>query len=330
MSDFKKRFSNLDAMGFGGAPLGDMFKKSSQAAAAETLQAAWDGGIRYYDTAPHYGAGLSEQRFGHFLADKPRRDYVLSTKVGRVLEPAREPDISHPFVNGLYFQRNVDYGYEAALQSVHDSLQRLGTGWLDIVYIHDISPDHLGEEWTRHFEIAMKGAARALSELREAGRIGAWGLGVNTIEPCLRALDEADPDVFLLATQYDLINPAGSKTLFPKCQERGVGVVVGSPYGSGLLAGGDHYHYDTPPDSATAARDAMARICERHGVDLKAAALQFSAAHPAVSSIIPGASKPERIGQNQSLFHAEIPDALWAEFKSEGLLPEEAYTPADR
>lgn len=177
------------------------------------------------------------------------------------------------------------------------------------------------------FEIAMRGAARALTELREAGTIAGWGLGVNTVEPCLRALDEADPDVFLLATQYDLLNPAGSETLFPRCLERNVGVVVGSPYGSGLLAGGAHYHYAEAEDEITRRRDRMAAICERHGVDLKAAALQFSAAHPAVDSIIPGASKPERIDQNLALFKAEIPDALWADMKNEGLLAESAVTP---
>ncbi len=327
MTDFTSRFSHLDAVGFGGAPLGDMFKTISQADAAATLQAAWDGGIRYYDTAPHYGAGLSEQRFGHFLADKPRDEYVLSSKVGRVLEPAAEPGVAPPFVNGLYFKRRVDYGYEAALQSVHDSLQRLGTGHLDIVYIHDIAPDHLGDEWTQQFEIAMQGAARALTELREAGHIGAWGLGVNRIEPCLRALDEADPDVFLLATQYDLLNPAGSETLFPKCSERGVGIVAGSPFGSGLLAGGDHYHYDTPTDEITARRDQMAAVCKRYGVDLKAAALQFTAFHPAVSSIIPGASRPSRVEDNRALMAETIPVDVWAEFKAQGLLPESAVVP---
>ncbi|RJS93088.1 aldo/keto reductase [Salinisphaera sp. Q1T1-3] len=327
MSDFKTRFSHLDRIGFGGAPLGDMFVSTRQSVAQDTLAAAWNAGIRYFDTAPHYGAGLSEQRVGHFLADKPRSSYILSSKVGRLLEPADAPELDGPFVGGLHFKRLVDYGYDAAMQSVHDSLQRLGVGHLDIVYIHDLSPDHLGEAWTEQFDIAMQGAARALTELRDAGRIGAWGLGVNTIEPCLRALDESRPDVFLLATQYHLLNPAAGETLLPRCDERGVGVVIGAPYGSGLLAGGDHYHYETADTATVARRDRMAVICQRHGVDLKSAALQFAAAHPAVSALIPGASKPERNEQNLALFDAAIPQGLWRDLKDEGLLPEGAVTP---
>lgn len=327
MSDFKNSGPRLDRMGFGGAPLGDMFAHSDDERARETLAAAWDHGIRYYDTSPHYGAGLSEQRFGAFLARQPRADYLLSTKVGRVLEPAAEPEASAPFVGGLYFKRRLDYSYDGARQSVHDSLQRLGVGHLDIVYIHDLSPDALGDEWTDHFATAMAGAAKALTEMREEGLIRGWGLGVNTVEPCLRTLDKADPDVFLLATQYHLLNTAGADELFPKCLERNVGVVVGSPFGSGLLAGGDHYIYEKADDEVTRTRDRMAEVCARHEVDLKAVALQFCAAHPAVDSIIPGASKPQRIPQNKSLFEADIPTDLWAEFKQEGLLPESAHTP---
>jgi D-threo-aldose 1-dehydrogenase len=327
MSDFKRSGPTLAPMGFGGAPLGDMFVHSDDEVARETLATAWDQGIRYYDTSPHYGAGLSEQRIGAFLARKPRSDYVLSTKVGRVLEPADVPEAAGPFVGGLYFRRWLDYSYDGARQSVHDSLQRMGVGHLDMVFIHDLSPDALGEEWTKHFATAMAGAARALTEMREAGRIRGWGFGVNTTEPCLRALDEADPDVFLLATQYHLLNTAGADKLFPKCLERGVAVVVGSPFGSGLLAGGEHYIYEKAGDEATRIRNRMADICDDHGVDLKAAALQFAYAHPAVDSIIPGASKPERIPQNKALFQAAIPAELWTAFKEEGLLPESVHVP---
>lgn len=327
MSDFKNSGPRLDRLGFGGAPLGDMFVHSDDERARATLAAAWDQGIRYYDTAPHYGAGLSEQRFGSFLARKPRSEYILSTKVGRVLEPADEPEATGPFVGGLYFNRRMDYSYDGAKQAVHDSLQRMGVGYLDIVYIHDLSPDALGDEWTEHFATAMSGAAKALTEMRDQGLIHGWGLGVNTIEPCLRTLDEADPDIFLLATQYHLLNTAGADQLFPRCLERNVSVVIGAPFGSGLLAGGDHYLYEKAADEPVRIRDRMAEICTAHGVDLKAAALQFSAAHPAVDSIIPGASRPERIPQNKALFEAEIPPDLWAEFKSEGLLPPSAHVP---
>lgn len=282
MSDFKNSGPRLDHMGFGGAPLGDMYAHSDDERARQTLAAAWDHGIRYYDTAPHYGAGLSEQRVGSFLARKPRSDYVLSTKVGRVLEPAEAPEAAGPFVSGLYFKRRIDYSYAGARQAVYDSLQRMGVGHLDIVYIHDLSPDALGDQWTEHFATAMAGAAKALTEMRDQGLIHGWGVGVNTIEPCLRTLDEADPDVFLLATQYHLLNTAGADELFPRCLERDVSVVVGAPFGAGLLAGGDHYLYEPAADEPVRIRDRMAAICQRHGVDLKAAALQFSAAHPEI------------------------------------------------
>lgn len=327
----QRDFPDLPKLGFGGAPLGDMFKRIDNATAHDTLETAWNAGIRYYDTAPHYGAGLSEHRFGEFLATQPRNDYVLSTKVGRVLEPSPDgPETAPPFVNGLYFKRRLDYSADGAKRSIEDSLQRLGVGRIDLVYIHDLAEDALGAEWTEHFATAMQGAAKALTELREQGVIRGWGLGVNRIEPCLRALEESDPDVFLLATQYHLLDQSGARELFPACLDRNVRVVVGSPFGSGLLAGGAHYHYAEAEQAQIERRDRIAAICNAHGVDIKAAALQFSAAHPAVASIIPGASRAERIPQNIALMNASIPADLWAELKSEGLLPEDAHTPAGR
>lgn len=176
MSGHRLPFTFPGPVGFGGAPLGDMFERVDNATAQETLRAAWDQGIRHFDTAPHYGAGLSEHRFGTFLASQPRDEYVLSTKVGRVLEPAPEgPELSHPFVNGLYCRRRLDYTYEGTKRSIADSLQRLGVGRIDIAYIHDLAEDALGPAWEEHFDIAMQGAARALTELRGDGVIGGWG-----------------------------------------------------------------------------------------------------------------------------------------------------------
>jgi D-threo-aldose 1-dehydrogenase len=174
----------------------------------------------------------------------------------------------------------------------------------------------------------MAGAAKALTELREAGTIRGWGLGVNRVEPCLRVLDEADPDVFLVATQYRLMDPSGAETLFPRCLERGVRVVVGSPFGLGLLAGGAHYHYQAASPEAIWQRDRLRHVCDRHHVDLKAAALQFSAAHPAVAAIIPGARQPGRIPENAKLLEARIPAAFWAELQERELLPPDAHVPA--
>lgn len=328
MASDHSRFPDLPSLGFGGAPLGDMFQHRDNATAHDTLETAWSQGIRYFDTAPHYGAGLSEHRFGEFLATQPRDDYILSTKVGRLLEPAPEgPETEPPFVDGLYFKRRLDYSADGARCSVEDSLQRLGVGRLDIVYIHDLSPDMLGDEWNEHFATAMQGAAKALTELRDEGVIRGWGLGVNCIEPCLRALEESDPDVFLLATQYHLLDQSGAGRLFPACLDRGVRVVVGSPFGSGILAGGAHYNYAEAADEQIRQRDRIAAVCDRYDVDIKAAALQFSAAHPAVASIIPGASRPERLPRNVALMQAPIPAGFWQALKTEELLPKDAYTP---
>lgn len=329
MTDTAQRPYFPGPLGFGGAPLGDMYERTDGANARETLRTAWNAGIRYFDTAPHYGAGLSEQRFGAFLAEYPRDDYVLSTKVGRVLEPAPEgPEIQPPFVHGLHFRRRLDYTAEGVERSLEQSLQRLGTGRIDVVFVHDLAEDALGPEWTEQFEVAMTGAARVLSRLRDEGVIRGWGLGVNRVEPCMRALEAADPDVFLLATQYHLMNHTAAESLFPRCIERDAQVVVGSPFGSGILAGGRHLDYvEAGPDDLRH-RDRIAGVCERHGVDIRAAALQFSCAHPAVATVIPGAKHPDRAPRNVELMNAPIPRDLWAELKTEKLLPDDAYTPA--
>lgn len=328
MANGQPRVEIPGPLGFGGAPLGDMYARTDNPTAYQTLESAWDGGVRYFDTAPHYGAGLSEQRFGAFLSTKPRDEYVLSTKVGRVLDPAPEgPEAEPPFANGLWFRRRLDYSADGAKRALENSLQRLGVGRIDYVFIHDVSEDALGSEWTEYFEIAMSGAARALSQLRDEGVIRGWGLGVNRVEPCLRALRESDPDIFLLATQYHLLEHNGAHELLPACEDRGVRVVVGSPFASGLLAGGRHYEYVEADAARIERRDRMAEVCDRHGVDLRAAAMHFSVAHPAVAAIIPGAKHPGRVQQNLELMNASVPAALWEDLKGHGLLPQDAPTP---
>ncbi|ONG54984.1 D-threo-aldose 1-dehydrogenase [Pseudoroseomonas deserti] len=321
------RFAPPGPLGFGGAPLGDMFAKVDDATAEAALEAAWDSGIRYYDTAPHYGAGLSEHRFGAMLRRKPRDEYVISTKVGRLLEPTTEPELAHPFLSTMMFRRKQDYTAAGARRSVEDSLQRMGIGRIDVVYVHDLATDHLGDGYDAAFRIARDGAFRELIRMREEGMIRAWGLGVNLPEPCVRALQESDPDVFLLAGRYSLIDLAGTKELFPLCAERGAHVVVGGPYNSGLLAGGTTFDYQEAPPEQVAARDRMAAVAAKHGVDLKAAALQFCAANPVVASVIPGAKHADRVRQNAALMQAEVPAAFWAALKQQGLLPPEVPTP---
>jgi D-threo-aldose 1-dehydrogenase len=315
-------------LGFGGAPLGNMFERVSDADSRATLEAAWDVGIRHFDTAPEYGPGISEHRFGEFLRNKPRDELVLSTKVGRLLRPDPTKGGKHgPFVAGLPFRVDYDYTADGARRSIEDSLQRLGLARIDVAYIHDCAEDAHGDRWPEVFDTAMKGAAVALTELREQGVIRGWGLGVNLVEPCVMALDRADPDVFLLAGRYTLLNQPALDTLFPRCAERGVHVVVGGPYNSGLIAGGKNFDYQEASPEQVAARDRLAAIAELHRVDLRAAALQFCAAPPVVASVIPGSKNPERVRENVALMHENIPVGFWHQLKLEGLLPVDAPIP---
>lgn len=321
-------FAPPGPLGFGGAPLGNMFAAIDEPTAEAAMQVAWDSGIRYFDTAPHYGAGLSEHRFGHVLRQRPRDAFVISTKVGRLMVPDRAaPRTVQVFVDALPFREVYDYSADGTRRSIEDSLQRLGLSHIDIAYIHDIAEDAHGPAWEGLFDQAMDGAARALTRLREEGVIRAWGLGVNLAEPCLRALDRADPDVFLLAGRYSLIDHAALDALFPACARRGVHVVVGGPFNSGLLAGGRTFNYAEAAPAQVAARDRVAAVCARHGVDIRAAALQFCAAHPVVASVIPGAKNAARVRENAALMQAPIPGAFWQALKAAGLLPAEAPTP---
>jgi D-threo-aldose 1-dehydrogenase len=238
------------------------------------------------------------------------------------------PGTHGPFVKGLPFRVDYDYTADGVRRSIEDSLQRLGMARIDVAYIHDCAEDAHGDKWLEVFDTAMKGAAVALTQLREEGVIGGWGLGVNRVEPCVMALERADPDVFLLAGRYSLLNQPALDELFPRCAERGVNVVVGGPYNSGLIAGGKNFEYQEASPEKVAARDRLAAIAKSHNVDLRAAALQFCAAHPVVASVIPGTTKPARVAENVALMQAPIPAAFWQELKSEGVLPESAPVPA--
>src|SRR3978361_1547631 len=328
MSD-TKHYAPPGPLGFGGAPLGNMFERVSDTDATATLEAAWDAGIRYFDTAPEYGPGISEHRFGHILRNKPRDAFVLSTKVGRLLRADATMGGQHgPFVAGLPFRVEYDYTADGGRRSIEDSLQRLGLARIDVAYIHDCAEDAHGAAWLDVFDTAMTGAAVALTRLREEGTIRAWGLGVNRVEPCVMSLDRADPDVFLLAGRYSLLNQPALDELFPRCAERGVHVVVGGPYNSGLIAGGTTFEYQQADADKVAARDRLAAIAGRYRVDLRAAALQFCAAHPVVASVIPGTKSPERVRQNVALMTQPIPAGFWDELREQGVLPENAPTPA--
>ena len=324
------RYRPPGPLGCGGAPLGNLFGRVDDAEALAVLDTAWQAGVRHFDTAPFYGFGLSEHRFGEALRRHPRDEFMLSTKVGRMLVPAPGPVLPEErssFFGGLPFGIRYDYSADSARRSVEDSLQRLGLARIDVVYIHDIGEDTHGFEWTQRCDEAMQGAAPALTRLREEGVIKAWGLGVNRIEPCLRALDQADPDLFLAAGRYTLLDTASLDTLLPRCAERGVGVVMGGPYNSGLLTGGSTYDYVQAPAALVARRDAIAAQCRRHEVDLRAAALQFCVAHPVVAAAIPGARSAAEMRQNAALMTAPIPPALWTDLKQAGLIPGHAPVP---
>jgi D-threo-aldose 1-dehydrogenase len=335
----KDQLSRATPLGFGTAPLGNMFRNIPEQEAAATVHAAWDQGIRYFDTAPFYGAGLSEIRLGRALAAYKRDDYVLSTKVGRLILDETEDTSARDLgeKGGLFeFGRPNkivnDYSADATLRSIEDSLTRLGTDRLDIVWVHDIAQDFYGDEWLAQFETARTGAFRVLTRLREEGVIKAWGLGVNRVEPLELTLDlsEARPDGFLLAGRYTLLDHERAlQRLMPAAAARGVDIVVGGPYSSGVLAGGTHFEYQQASPEIVAKVARIKAIADRHQVPLKAAALQFALANPAVRAVIPGASKPERIAEDHAALHTLIPAGFWDEMREQKLVSAAAPLPGE-
>ena len=329
------RISVPTRLGFGTAPLGNMYRNIPEQEALDTVEAAWQQGIRYFDAAPMYGAGLAEIRVGTALQPHRRDDYVLSTKVGRLILDEREDTTQRDlgekgglFEHGLPNKIVYDYTADGTLRAIEASLARLKTDRLDIVWIHDPARDFHGEGWRDVFDIAMNGAAKALTRLREEGVISAWGLGVNRVEPCEMALQQADPDGFLIAGRYTLLDHADAlRTLMPASTAHGLGIVVGGPYNSGILAGGTHYEYQQATPDILARLDALRAVCAAFNVDIRAAALQFSLAHPAVAAVIPGASQPSRIAENLALVDAEIPAAFWQALRTRGLVAVDAPLP---
>ncbi|MGK3966707.1 aldo/keto reductase [Sorangium sp. So ce118] len=324
-------------LGFGTAPLGNMFRDIPEAEARATVEAAWNDGIRYFDNAPFYGAGLAEIRMGEALAGRPRQEYVISTKVGRVVldqvEDVSARDLGEKGDVFKYGRPNKivnDYSADATLRSIEDSLERLKTDHIEIVWVHDVAQDFYGDEWLGVFENARKGAFRALDRLRDEGVIKAWGLGVNRVEPIelLLALEEPRPDGFLLAGRYSLLDHERAlQRVMPQVAVRGLGIVVGGPYSSGALVGGPNFEY---APAGPEILDRVARIktvADRHGVSMKAAGLQFALANPAVAAVIPGASKPGRIAEDRAALNEVVPADFWRELRSAGLVSPAAPLP---
>ncbi|MBO0896694.1 aldo/keto reductase [Arthrobacter sunyaminii] len=317
-------------IGFGTAPLGNMFRDIPQDEALATVEAAWNEGIRYFDTAPFYGAGLAESRLGEVLSGKNRDEYALSTKVGRLILDEEEEKGSGLFTHGRSNKIATDYTADATLRSIEESLTRLKTDRLDFVFIHDTSRDFLGDEWVAKFNEARTGAFRVLARLQDEGVIQGWGLGVNTTEPIELAMDMdvAAPTMSLSATQYTLLqHERALQRMMPAAQEKGVGIVVGGPFNSGALLGGDYFDYAEIPPAVKERIARLTAIAQRHDVSLKAAALQFSTAHPAVAAVIPGSSRPERVAEDIAAMKAQIPGAFWDELLENKLISAQAPLP---
>ncbi|KAB7770961.1 L-fucose dehydrogenase [Xanthomonas maliensis] len=325
------RFRPDGRLGFGGVAVGNGFAPATDAQSEQALAAAWASGVRYFDTSPWYGLGLSERRIGHHLHTHPASDYVLSTKVGRLLTATATPPKTM-WQQPSPFAYRYDYSAAGVRRSIEDSLQRLGVSQIDIVYIHDLSPENekdLGMPWEQRFAEAAKGAMPELTKMRKEGLIKAWGFGVNRPEPALRALEEADPDIFLLACQYSLLEHAQAlHDTFPKIARHGASVVVGAPLLAGYLAGRERYLYDgTVPEWAPAKRQTALAVCERHGVDLRTVSLQFAAAPAVVSAVIPGARTAEQAQANAASMRVAIPPQLWEDLKREGVIAADAPVP---
>ncbi|WP_145950184.1 aldo/keto reductase [Paenibacillus sp. Y412MC10] len=328
-----------EKLGFGTAPLGNMFRNIPEEEAIATVDAAWESGIRYFDTAPFYGAGLAEIRLGEALSKRNRNDYVLSTKVGRIIsDELEDPSVRDLGEKGGLFEfgrKNKiipDYSADATLRSIEQSLKRLKTDRLDFVFIHDIAQDFYGDEWISRFESARTGAFRVLTRLREEGVITGWGLGVNRVEPIELMLDleEAKPNVSLLAGRYSLLDHERAlQRVMPAAVKNNMDIVVGGPYNSGVLAGGTHFEYQKASPEIIAKVKKIKNIADRHHISIKAAGLQFSLANPAVAAIVPGASRPERIAEDRAALNTVIPAAFWEEMREQKLISPNAPLPID-
>jgi D-threo-aldose 1-dehydrogenase len=316
----------LTELGLGVAQFGNLYRETTDEQAESAVDAAWNSGIRYFDTAPHYGLGLSERRLGRLLAQKPRDEFVISTKVGRLLVP-------NPGATGLDTEgfavpattkRQLDYSWDGVLRSLEESLKRLGLDRVDILYIHD--PDD-------YWQQASTEAVPALVELREQGVIGAIGVGMNQSELPARFVKESDIDLVMLAGRYTLLEQGALDELLPLAEERQVGIVIAGVYNSGLLAANRppadaHYDYEAAPADLIARANRLADACERHGVTLPQAALQYPLHHPAVVSVVVGARDAGQVAGSVERYSANIPQELWVDLKAEGLIPTGSAGPA--
>lgn len=325
----------MSLMGFGGAPLGNLYRKISDQDAQAALAMAYQKGIRYFDTAPQYGLGRSEQRFGIGLRNMARDQLLLSTKIGRLLVDCAPEEVTpEAFVDVPQKKIVFDYSYDGVMRSYQASQERLGGQQADILLVHDVCAFSQGSQAAsdaRVRELFDQGGYQALAELRDNGDITAIGAGVNEWQVCERLLQEADFDCFLLAGRYTMLEQDALQSFLPLCEKKDVGIILGGPYNSGILATGAiegaKYNYGPAPDWVLQRVRQIEAICQAHQVPLIAAALQFVLGHPVVKTVVPGAVNADEVSANIALLEQDIPDSLWSDLRTAGLIHPDAPTP---
>lgn len=324
---------SVPVLGFGSAHLGEMYGLVDESVSQATLNAAWDGGIRLYDTAPWYGRGMSEHRVGGFLRTKPRDEFILTSKVGRVLHRPKDPKTFDraPWLGGFRFEVEFDYTRDGFMRAYEQQLQRLGVDTIDALIIHDLDSSYHSDDFARHKHDLVESGVSALEELKKSGDIKAIGMGINTTEAMLDTMSLVPLDFALVAMPYTLLDQSSLHSGMAEVQKRGMSAIIGAPFASGVLATGSKgtmkYGYANASEAIKAKVRGIEAVCEAHDVALPTAALHFPLAHPAVAALIPGAAKPEEIVQNLKSFAAPIPAQFWADLKTEGLIVADAPVP---
>lgn len=326
----------VPVLGFGAGSMGNLYHAVSDEEARNTLSSAINSGMKLFDTAPRYGAGLSERRVGDALRPLAKSDYVLSTKVGRLLrrDPhAKIDEMRHGFLTPMPFEAHYDYTYDGIMRSYEDSVQRLGLADIDILLIHDIGAVTHGDQDAYYYDQLVSSGYRAVDELRTNGNIKAVGLGVNETAICERVMDIGQFDCFLLAGRYSLLEQESLDSFLPKCLDHGASIILGGPYNSGILASGvkgastPMYNYEPAPQDVIDKVALIEDVCTAHGVTLAAAALQFPLGHEAVATVIPGLGSEKRVAQTIDLFNEKIPSDFWSQLKEQGLIRANAPVP---
>jgi len=325
---------HVTELGFGAATLGNLYRAMPEEEAQLSIEKALELGLNQFDTAPYYGFGLSERRVGDALRRVDADDYVLSTKVGRILTPCAKAEDKYGFCSPMPFEPEYDYSYDGVMRSFEHSIQRLGLSKIDILYMHDIGRMTHGDEHDRLFKIAMEGGYKAMDELRSQGLVSAIGLGVNEYEVCEQAMDHGYFDCFLLAGRYTLLEQKALDTFLPRCLKENSSIILGGPYNSGILATGvrregvtPHYNYEPASDGIIQLVSKIEDICQEFNISLAAAALQFPLAHPAVVSTIPGLSSASRVESTVTQFNEVIPAEFWQRLQQANILHPEAPIP---